>query len=173
MKRIVLISDNHAHREEGLIEHIEKCDEIWHAGDMGSLESISWMEAYAPLRGVYGNVDGHEVRAVYPENQIFEIEGIKVFMTHIGGYPTRYRKRIIPIIKEEKPDLYICGHSHILKVVPDKANDLLHMNPGAYGHHGFHTFRTFLTFSITDGKIHDLNAVELGRRGQIDENKSK
>lgn len=165
MKKIVLISDNHSYIEDGLIEHLKECDEIWHAGDIGDLKSIEWMKEYAPVRAVYGNIDDHETRRIYPENEIFEIEGIKVFMTHIGGYPGRYRKRIIKIIQEEQPNLYICGHSHVLKVVPDRENDLLHMNPGAYGHHGFHRFRTFLKFSITDGKIHDLNAVELGLRG--------
>lgn len=165
MKKIVLISDNHSYIEDGLTEHLKECDEIWHAGDIGDLKSIEWMKEYAPVRAVYGNIDDHETRRIYPENEIFEIEGIKVFMTHIGGYPGRYRKRIIKIIQEEQPNLYICGHSHVLKIVPDRENDLLHMNPGAYGHHGFHRFRTFLKFSITDGKIHDLNAVELGLRG--------
>jgi putative phosphoesterase len=120
-----------------------------------------------PFKGIYGNVDGHELRSQFPENQIFRCEGVKVLMTHIGGYPGRYNARVKKLILEEKPQLYICGHSHILKVVQDRKNNLLHMNPGACGVHGFHQIRTLLRFELNQGKIEKLEAVELGQRGSI------
>jgi len=168
MVKIGLISDNHSYYNDELIPYLKGCDEIWHAGDIGNLESIEPLEKLAPIRAVYGNIDNSETRLVYPLNQVFEIEGVKVLMTHIGGYPGRYRSRVKELIDEHHPNLYICGHSHILKVVRDQKNNLLHMNPGAYGHHGFHKVRTFLTFHIDKGKINNLNVIELGRRGIVD-----
>lgn len=167
MKRIALISDNHSYFNEELIEHLQGCDEIWHAGDIGSLDSIARIRELATFRAVYGNIDDASIRDLFPLNELFECEGLKVFMTHIGGYPGKYNSRVSDIIKEEKPNIYICGHSHICKVMPDKVNNLLHMNPGAYGHHGFHKVRTILTFEIDKGKIQHMNAVELGLRGFI------
>lgn len=168
MKKIALISDNHSYVGEDVLAHLNEKDEIWHAGDIGDLKSLdAIIQKTKVFRAVYGNIDEPETRDIYPLNEIFEVEGIKVLMTHIGGYPGRYKSRVKTLIKEHKPDLYICGHSHILKVLRDKENDLIHMNPGAYGHHGFHKMRTLLTFTIDDGKIGDLNVVELGIRGRV------
>lgn len=168
MKKIALISDNHSYVGEDVLSHLNDKDEIWHAGDIGDINSLEDIISKTKVfRAVHGNIDVAETRDMYPLNEIFEVEGIKVLMTHIGGYPGRYKTRIKELIKEHKPDLYICGHSHILKVMRDKSNDLIHMNPGAYGHHGFHKMRTILTFTIDDGKIGDLNVVELGMRGIV------
>ncbi len=167
MKKIALISDNHSYYGEEVTEHLKDVDEIWHAGDIGVLSSIEKYREMAFFRGVYGNIDDQSVKDNFPLNEIFICEGIKVFMTHIGGYPGRYSSRVYQLIKQEKPNLYICGHSHICKVVPDKANNLLHMNPGAYGHHGFHKVRTILKFGVNSGKIQQLRVVELGLRGIV------
>ena len=168
MKKIALISDNHGYVGEDVLKHLEGKDEIWHGGDMGTLESLEpILERTDVFRAVYGNIDIAETREIYPLNQVFEIEGLKVLMTHIGGYPGRYKTRVKSLIKEHQPDIYICGHSHILKVIRDKENNLIHMNPGAYGHHGFHKIRTMLTFTIDQGKIDDLKVVELGMRGRM------
>jgi len=165
---ILLVSDNHGYISGELTEHISCADEIWHAGDMGTLESVAPFQFPDKIfRGVYGNVDGQDIRFTYPEVNIFTTCGIKVLMTHIGGYPGKYPERIQRLLSHEKPDLFICGHSHILKVMPDPKNHLLHMNPGAYGHHGFHLVRTVLTFTIDAGKISDVKAIELGLRGRV------
>lgn len=165
--RIGLISDTHGHTDSSIFRYLETCDEIWHAGDIGSIEIADSLAAFRSFRAVYGNIDGGDLRRIYPENLFFEILGIRVFITHIGGYPGKYPYRIVKQIQEFKPNLFICGHSHILKVVPDKFNKLLHINPGAAGHHGFHLVRTLVRFSITDSKIHDLEVVELGKRGSV------
>ena len=168
MKRIALISDNHSYVGDDVLQHLVDKDEIWHAGDIGKLSSVDPIVKLTPVfRAVYGNIDTEDTRAEHPLNQIFEVEGVKVLMTHIGGYPGRYKTRVKDLIKEHNPDLYICGHSHITKVSRDKKNDLIHMNPGAYGHHGFHKMRTILTFDIEDGNISNLNVVELGFRGIV------
>lgn len=165
MKKIALISDNHSYAGKEVLDHLQDVDEIWHAGDIGDLTSIDEIKKLAKFTAVYGNIDEQETRLIYPENQIFMCEEVKVFMTHIGGYPGKYNTRVKKIILLEKPQIYICGHSHICKVMNDKDNQLIHMNPGAYGHHGFHVIRTILKFSIDGSKIQDLVAVELGRRG--------
>lgn len=167
MRSIALISDNHSYWGQDVMQHVLDSDEIWHAGDIGTLESIAPMMAIKPFRAVYGNIDDNTIRNEFPLNDIFTIEGIKVFMTHIGGYPGRYLARVHDILKHEKPNLYICGHSHICKVMPDKKLGLLHMNPGAYGHHGFHAVRTLLKFDIDSGEIKNLRAIELGLRGRL------
>ncbi len=172
MKKIGLISDNHSYDGSDMIKYLKDCDEIWHAGDIGSLESIAKMRDICTFRAVYGNIDGHAVRAEFPLNLSWECEGMQMFMTHIGGYPERYYKRVRKILEEEKPDLYICGHSHILKVMPDRNLDLLHMNPGAYGHHGFHKMRTILKFEIDNGAIQNANVIELGLRGKLGRRKN-
>ncbi|MEX1189390.1 MAG: metallophosphoesterase family protein [Bacteroidia bacterium] len=168
MKRIGLISDTHSYLDEGIVKAFESCDEIWHAGDIGSVELADTLASLKTFRAVYGNIDGGALRRMFPLDDVFECEGLKVWMTHIGGYPGRYPARIAQGIKNYQPGLFICGHSHILKVMPDKQNLLLHMNPGAAGQHGFHIFRTILRFSVSEGKITDLEAVELGKRGKID-----
>jgi len=166
MKRIGLISDTHSHLDDAIFEYFEECDEIWHAGDIGNWEVVEKLQAFKLFRAVYGNIDNHLVRADFPENLIFEEEGVKVFMTHIGGYPGRYNMRVRKIIEAKHPKLYICGHSHILKIMYDKKYKLLHINPGAAGKHGFHKMKTIVRFSLEKGEIKDLEVVELGKRGQ-------
>ncbi len=166
---ITLLSDTHSHLGDDVIEHIKDSDEIWHAGDVGQPVILDRLKEIAPLRAVWGNIDGYEVKVETEKDMIWEVEGLKIYMTHIGGYPGRYYKKPYHLIKKNQPGLFICGHSHILKVMKDKENDLLHMNPGACGVIGFHQFRTFLKFEINDGKIEHLRAIDLGPRSKIDE----
>jgi putative phosphoesterase len=166
MKRIILISDTHSFLGEDVSQYFADCDEIWHAGDIGKIELTEHLKSYGKtLRVVYGNIDTGDLRQEFPKDLWFECEGVKVFMTHIGGYPGRYTKRVHKLLKKERPDLYICGHSHILKVMPDRELNILHMNPGACGLHGFHKFRTFLRFSCHESKVQDVEAIDLGLRG--------
>lgn len=167
MKRIGLLSDTHSYLDPSLFDYFENCDEIWHAGDIGTLDLLEELEAFKPIRAVYGNIDNAKIRAACPLNQFFIIEGLKVFMTHIGGYPGRYTARVKKLLIEHPPNLYICGHSHILKIVPDKKKNLLHINPGAAGEHGFHKMKTAVRFGIEKGVIKDMEVIELGRRGRV------
>lgn len=167
MKKILLLSDTHGHLDPKIHKYINGVDEVWHAGDIGSTAVANEISKLKTLKGVYGNVDGHELRCQFPENQIFSCQGVKVLITHIGGYPGRYNSRVKKLIDEEKPQLYICGHSHILKVMKDRKNKLLHMNPGACGIQGFHKLKTLLRFKLNKGKIENLEAIELGKRGAI------
>ncbi len=167
MKRIGLLSDTHGYLDRGIKTHFAECDEIWHAGDIGTIDVTDRLAAWKPIRAVYGNIDGDKVRIVHPENQLFELEGVKVLMSHIGGYPSRYSPRVRALIEQERPKLYICGHSHILKVMHDKKYDCLHMNPGAAGIHGFHKVKTLLRFTLDDGNISNLEVIELGKRSDF------
>ena len=164
MKRIGLLSDTHSYLDESIFQYFEECDEIWHAGDIGDEEVASRLEAFRPLRAVYGNIDDAAMRRRFPEDLRFECEGVDVFMTHIGGYPGRYSQRVREIIRQNPPRLFICGHSHILKVMPDKKYGLLHINPGAAGLQGFHKVRTIVRFTLDEGDIRGLQVVELGGR---------
>ncbi len=166
--KIGLMSDTHSHLDPKVKEHFAEVDEIWHAGDFGSIELCDELEAFKPFRGVYGNIDGGKMRVRYPEDLRFEVEGLDVFMTHIGGYPGRYHKRVKAILTENPPDLYICGHSHILKVMPDKQRGFLHMNPGACGNSGYHRIKTLIRFEINNGKIGNVEVIEIGKRGKLD-----
>jgi putative phosphoesterase len=163
--KILLLSDTHGYMGEDILSFVESVDEVWHAGDIGEGDVIEQMEQIKPVRSVYGNIDRASIRDKSPLNQIFEIEGLKIFMTHIGGYPGRYNARVRQLIQTELPKIYICGHSHILKVVPDNKYQLLHLNPGACGHHGFHKVRTMLRFDIFSGEIKNMEVIELGKRG--------
>ena len=163
MKNIVLLSDTHHTLDERFFPHFKKADEIWHAGDIGSLSITDILKNFAPTRVVYGNIDDNTIRTEFKENLYFKCEKVNVMMTHIGGYPGRYNKKIKPIIEQANPDLFICGHSHILKVMYDKKYKLLHMNPGAIGDYGIHTVKTILCFSIDGKKIKDLRVVEFPR----------
>lgn len=163
--KIGLLSDTHSFLDETIFNHFAECDEIWHAGDIGRPELAKQLEEFKPFRAVYGNIDGQEIRRKYPENLRLEIEGVNVFMTHIGGYPGRYKPRVRDILNAEPADLYICGHSHILKVMPDKKLNLIHLNPGACGRAGWHTVRTIMRFDLAVGKISNLEVIELGPRG--------
>jgi len=163
MKRIGLLSDSHGHWDERLVAFFEECDEIWHAGDIGSIEVADTMSKFKPFKAVHGNIDDHKLRIVYPKIQRFTCEEVDVFITHIGGTPGRYEQTIIPIIEANPPKLFICGHSHILKVMFDKKRNFLYMNPGAAGISGFHKFRTALRFSIDHQEIKDLEVLEIPR----------
>ncbi len=165
--KIGLLSDTHGYLDPKVFDYFADCDEVWHAGDLGTLELLEELEAFKSTRAVYGNIDGAEIRAAAPENLAWDCEGLKVFMTHIGGYPGRYNARVRALLDQEKPGLYICGHSHILKVMPDKKRQLLHINPGAAGKHGFHKVKTLIRFSVEEGRIMNLEVIELGKRGQI------
>lgn len=165
MKKIGLISDTHSFLDDKVFEYFKDCDEIWHAGDFGNLELSDKLKAFKPLIGVYGNIDGHELRAEHPLHQKFVCEGVRVWMTHIGGYPGKYHINIKNRIKLEKPDLFITGHSHIVKVMRDpKLDNMLHLNPGAAGNHGFHRVKTLMRFECNEGKIQNLQVIEIGPR---------
>lgn len=160
--KIGLISDTHGHLDAKVFEYFKECDEIWHAGDIGTIEIFDRLSEFKTLRAVYGNIDGQDIRTVCPEDNWFDCEGIKVWMTHIGGYPPKYNRRIKSILKEKVPDLFICGHSHILKIMRDPNNNLLHINPGAAGLQGFHRVKTLVRFEITEAQISNVQVIELG-----------
>lgn len=161
MKRIGLLSDTHGYWDERYLKHFESCDEIWHAGDIGSLEVAERLEAFRPLRAVYGNIDGQDIRLRFPEVNRFTLEGADVLIKHIGGYPGKYDPSIKNVLLPHPPRLFISGHSHILKVKYDKTLRMLHLNPGAAGKYGFHTVRTLMRFTINDGNFFDLEIIEL------------
>lgn len=167
LKKILLISDTHGYLDPKLKKHVLDADEVWHAGDIGPAGLCHEIEKLKPLRAVFGNIDGQDVRVSYPENLIFTIEDVKVFMTHIGGYPGKYPAKIKALLKEHGPKLFICGHSHILKVIYDKDLQLLHINPGAAGVHGFHTVKTAVRFEIEGEEIKNLAVIELGSRTSL------
>ena len=160
MKKIGLLSDTHGYLHERLFDFFKDVDEIWHAGDIGSLKMADQLAAFKPLKAVYGNIDGQDIRTVYPQDQRFFCEEVDVWMTHIGGYPGRYEKYVMPEIFRNPPDLFISGHSHILKVIFDKKLNFLHMNPGAAGYKGFHKVSTALRFVIDGKNIRDLEIWE-------------
>ncbi len=165
--KIGLISDTHSHLDPKVFEYFKNVDEIWHAGDIGTLSLLEELEAFKPTVAVFGNIDGHEIRSASPEDQIFEREGVNVLMTHIAAKPPRYNPRVKKLITEHKPNILVCGHSHILKVQPDPANNLLFINPGAAGIHGFHQVKTLLRFDLEQGKPKSLEVIELGKRGAL------
>lgn len=159
----MLLSDTHSHIDNDILKYAKQADEVWHAGDIGNLTVTDTLQKLKPLRAVYGNIDNDEARREFPLHNRFICEGVDVWITHIGGYPGRYDKRIREEIYKNPPKLFICGHSHILKVMPDKKTGLLHMNPGAIGKHGFHTVRTMLRFEIDKGNIQNLEVIEFKR----------
>jgi len=163
MRKIGLLSDTHGFLEPKLFEFFQSCDELWHSGDFGNLDTADQLAAFKPLRGVYGNIDDHKVRAVYPKHIKFRCEEVKVWMTHIGGYPGHYDKSVMPGLLDEAPNLFVCGHSHILRVMFDKKFNFLYLNPGACGHYGFHKVKTFLRFEIEESNIKNLEILELPR----------
>lgn len=164
MIKILLISDTHGHIDDPILKYARQADEVWHAGDIGSLNVTDTLSKVAPVKGVYGNIDDHIIQKEFPQDQCFYSEEVKVWMTHIGGYPPKYNKRSKAQLETLRPKLYICGHSHILKVQWDKRLNLLHMNPGACGKHGFHQIRTMLRFAIDGPDIKNLEVIELGKR---------
>jgi len=161
MKRIGLLSDTHAHWDERFARYFAECDEIWHAGDIGSVALVERLQEICPVRAVYGNVDGGELRRMFPEVLTWQCEDARIMMTHIGGYPGKYDPRIRPRLMQERPDLFISGHSHILKVLYDDKLRCLHINPGAAGLQGWQTVRTLVRFCVTGKDFHDLEVIEL------------
>ncbi len=165
MTRIGLISDTHGYLDEAVFTHFAQCDEIWHGGDWGNLEVIQHLEkAGKPLRGVYGNIDGYDIRSIYPEQLVFTCEEVKVMIRHIGGYPPKYNPATKKEILLHQPQLFISGHSHILRVMYDEKLQCLHMNPGAAGKQGWHKVRTLIRFVIDGKEMKDCEVVELGPR---------
>jgi putative phosphoesterase len=166
--QIGLISDTHGWLDPQVYNYFEACNEIWHAGDIGGLEVIQQLEAYKPVRAVYGNIDGKEIKAIYPPHQFFTCEGMRVWIMHIAGRPPRYTPEVLASLQQDTPDILVCGHSHILQVMHDRQHTpLLYINPGAAGRHGIHHVRTILRFTIHMGKITHMEAIELGLRGSL------
>jgi uncharacterized protein len=164
MKKILLLSDTHSHIDDKILKYVQLADEVWHAGDIGDLIVTDTLKKIKPLRAVYGNIDGDKARMEFPLNNRFKCEEVEVWITHIGGYPGKYNQNVRNELRENPPKLFICGHSHILKVQFDKSLNLLHMNPGAAGIYGMHQVRTMLRFEIDKDKIQKLEVIELGNK---------
>lgn len=165
MTRIGLISDTHSYLDDAVFKHFENCDEIWHAGDFGTDAIAEQLRNFKPLKGVYGNIDGYDIRSIYPEKLIWNCEDVKVYMTHIGGHPDKYAPGIKQELIRNNARLFISGHSHILKIIYDDKINCLHMNPGAAGNQGWHKIKTIVRFAIDGSNIKDCEVIELGRRG--------
>jgi putative phosphoesterase len=164
MTKILLLSDTHSYIDDDILKYVKQADEVWHAGDIGDLNVTDAIKKLKPLRAVFGNIDDHKARVEFPENNRFMCEDVDVLMTHIGGYPPKYNTRTRDLITSNPPRIFICGHSHILKVIPDARYNLIHMNPGAAGKHGFHKVRTMLRFTIDGKKIENLEVIEFPKR---------
>ncbi len=164
--RIGLLSDTHGFLDEAILGHLRECHEIWHAGDLGDPAVLDRLQALKPLRAVFGNIDGPEIRDRVPEDLEWSSANLRVYMTHIGGYPGRYDPRARGELERRKPDLFICGHSHIVRVVRDEKLGLLHLNPGAAGHSGWHNKRTLMRFEMDGGQVGNFELIELGKRGR-------
>lgn len=164
MKRIGILSDTHGVIIPQVFDFFKDVDEVWHAGDIGNIETAEQLEAFKPLRAVHGNIDDHIVRLQYPEDLFFQVEDVRVYMTHIGGYPGHYLPEVRYLLQEKRPELYVCGHSHILKVIYDKKLNLLHVNPGAAGLSGFHKKITMIRFAIDGKEIKDMEIFEKDKR---------
>ena len=167
MKKILLLSDTHSFIDDGILKYAKKADEIWHAGDIGNIDVYDKLEKITKTRAVYGNIDDYVIRSAIKEVNTFICEKVKVSMIHIAGKPPYYNRKSKLIIRQEKPKIFICGHSHILKVEFDKVNNVLFMNPGAAGRHGFHNKRTMIRFEINDEKIENMEIIELGNRSKL------
>lgn len=166
--KIGLISDTHSFLDASVLTHFKECDEIWHAGDIGDRTVTDQLEKIKPVRAVYGNIDDRETQTRYPEDLWFTCEGVTVWITHIGGVPPNYNPRVKKILKEKTPDLFICGHSHILRVKKDPAfNNMVYVNPGAAGNHGFHHMKTIMRFEVIGKEIRNMEVIELGKRGAL------
>lgn len=164
MKKIGILSDTHGFLDEAVFRHFQDCDEIWHAGDFGNDTLADQLRSFKPLRGVYGNIDGQDIRSHYPELSQWTCEEVHVMMLHIGGYPPKYNSRSKPLIQQYRPQLFISGHSHILKVMYDDALNCLHINPGAAGKQGWHKVRTLVRLDIDGSEMKNCRVIELGVR---------
>jgi uncharacterized protein len=160
MRKLGLLSDTHGFLDKDILEFLANTAEIWHAGDIGSVQVIEAIQLIKPLRAVYGNIDNQEIRSMFPKIQLFSIEEVKVFMVHIGGYPGHYEKNMKALLEESGAKIFIAGHSHILKVIADKELDLLHLNPGAAGKSGIHQLQTAMRFEIDGAEIRNLEIYE-------------
>ncbi|MBN8650853.1 MAG: metallophosphoesterase family protein [Cytophagales bacterium] len=165
--KIGLISDTHSYLDPKVFTYFKACDEVWHAGDIGDAAVANELEKFKPLRAVFGNIDDKVMQARYPEDHWFTCEGLTFWVTHIGGAPPNYNPRIKKLLKEKTPDVFICGHSHILRVKKDPAYNMLYINPGAAGNHGFHSIKTLIRFEINTKIISKLEVIELGKRGAL------
>ncbi len=164
MTKIGLISDTHSHLDEAVFSHFKECDEVWHAGDFGSMEIVEQLQSFKPLRAVWGNIDDRNIRALFPEVAAFQCEDVYVYIKHIGGYPGKYAPGVKDAIKKSGAQLFISGHSHILKIMFDEQLQCLHMNPGAAGLHGWHKVRTLIRFEIDGNNMKNCNVIELGKK---------
>jgi uncharacterized protein len=165
--KIGLLSDTHSHLEPSVLDYFKDCDEVWHAGDIGDKNLLDSLQSFKPIKGVFGNIDTPELQRTLPEDYWFECEGCLVWLTHIGGVPPNYNPRIKKILKARTPDIFICGHSHILRVSRDPVHKMLYINPGAAGNHGFHHTKTIMRFEILQKEIKNMEVIELGKRGQL------
>lgn len=171
--KIGLLSDTHSYLDPKVFEYFKDCDEVWHAGDIGEMSVTTELQKFKPFRAVFGNIDSKEVQHIFPEDLWFTCEGITIWITHIGGVPPNYNPRIKKMLKEKTPNVFICGHSHILRIKRDpNFNNMLYINPGACGNHGFHAIKTIVRFEIAKGKIENMEVIELGKRGAIDASSS-
>ncbi len=166
--KIGLLSDTHSFLDPKVFDHFKDCDQIWHAGDIGDSSLVNDLEKFKPLKAVYGNIDDKKLQSLFPEDLHWNCEGLTIWMTHIGGAPPNYNPRVKKILRENTPALFICGHSHILRIKRDSTlNNMLYLNPGAAGNHGFHTMKTLVRFEISEKKILNVEVIELGKRGAI------
>ena len=163
MKKILLLSDTHGYIDDHILKYVNESDEVWHAGDIGSIEVTNIISNIKPLRAVFGNIDGAEIRLSFTKDLVFECEDVKVFMTHIGGRPGRYAKGVSQKLKSTRPKIFICGHSHILKIIFDETHKVLFINPGAVGKHGFHKVRTMVRFQLSKGNVKKMEVIEVNR----------
>ncbi len=166
--KIGLLSDTHGYLDRKVFQYFSDCDEIWHAGDIGTITLADELERFKPLKAVFGNIDDREIQTRFAEDLHFDCEGLNMWMTHIGGAPPNYNPRVKKILKQSSPpDIFICGHSHILRIAKDPAFNTLYINPGAAGNHGFHPMKTLVRFEIISKEIKKLEVIELGKRGQL------
>ncbi|ALU74221.1 metallophosphoesterase family protein [Tenacibaculum finnmarkense] len=164
MKKILLLSDTHSYIDDQILKFVKQADQVWHAGDIGNLKVTDTIKKHKPLQAVYGNIDDNNARAEFPLDNKFTVEGVSVWITHIGGYPNAYKPRVREALQKKSPKIFISGHSHILKVQYDQKFNLLHLNPGAAGKHGFHKVRTMLRFELDKGEIKNMEVIELAKR---------
>jgi len=166
--KIGLLSDTHSYLDPKVFDHFKDCDEVWHAGDIGDATVANDLEKFKPLKAVYGNIDDQKLQSRFPEDLRWNCEGLTIWMTHIGGAPPNYNPRVKKLLKVDSPSIFICGHSHILRIKrDDNLNKMLYLNPGAAGNHGFHTMKTLVRFEIVTSEIKKMEVIELGRRGAI------
>lgn len=166
--KIGLLSDTHGYLDPKIFDHFKNCDEVWHAGDIGEQNVATELESFKPFKAVYGNVDDKHIQLKYPEDLYMEYEGLSILITHIGGVPPRYNPRILKMLRTNTPDIFICGHSHILRIKRDEGlNNMLYLNPGAAGNHGFHAIKTIVRFDLLNKQIKNMEVIELGKRGAL------